>query len=502
MRSVWHSLLWKEWHEHKWKLAGLVALVLLLFALFSNRSLAMLPMGVSTTLFGYSIIATLLVGMHTAAGENGKGTMPFLQTLPIAMRKPAATKLAMSWLTLVLPIAVLLGAVFLYLQWQGRAPMSLWDGSHIRHSSPFRYFGFENWMTGVALASTLAVTSFLVWMAATGVNRSDEVRAAAIAFLAMAVVWFCLGGLLYQAEKANASNLVQIVSCLMATAPGGPALGPPTRSWSITPFVVVAILGHAGLIAWYLRRLGRVAPRPARATGGLTAPIGTDFLAPPRRSQLTAIIWKQVRETGPLAVLAAAAVLAMSGIYFWYDKERPLRTSFGEVLGATTLGVMYLVTVVAGMGVFLEDVKPQIGNFWRSRPINITQWFFVKLFTGLTVLVLTFGGLFLVAISFQGDRPFLNPKEPGIQFTFFVLIMVLLYTLSMASYCLGRQPIIAVVTAISVFVCGVYGFSFLFDNVLPHNVHWSVPMGGIVLCQLAAMTLAWLALRHNWGWHK
>ena len=30
MRTVWHSLVWKEWHEHKWKLVIFVLLALLL----------------------------------------------------------------------------------------------------------------------------------------------------------------------------------------------------------------------------------------------------------------------------------------------------------------------------------------------------------------------------------------------------------------------------------------------------------------------------------------
>ena len=27
MRTIWHSLAWKEWHEHKWKLAALTAVL-------------------------------------------------------------------------------------------------------------------------------------------------------------------------------------------------------------------------------------------------------------------------------------------------------------------------------------------------------------------------------------------------------------------------------------------------------------------------------------------
>ena len=27
MRTIWHSLAWKEWHEHKWKLVAITAVL-------------------------------------------------------------------------------------------------------------------------------------------------------------------------------------------------------------------------------------------------------------------------------------------------------------------------------------------------------------------------------------------------------------------------------------------------------------------------------------------
>ena len=27
MNSIWYSLVWKEWHEHKWKLVSMVAIM-------------------------------------------------------------------------------------------------------------------------------------------------------------------------------------------------------------------------------------------------------------------------------------------------------------------------------------------------------------------------------------------------------------------------------------------------------------------------------------------
>ena len=72
MRTVWQSLLWKEWHEHKWKLAGFLLLAVLLMLMFSwmphRGGIAAMPMMVGLVLFFHSILAGLFQGMHTAGG--------------------------------------------------------------------------------------------------------------------------------------------------------------------------------------------------------------------------------------------------------------------------------------------------------------------------------------------------------------------------------------------------------------------------------------------------
>ena len=505
MRSVWQSLLWKEWHEHKWKLLGLIALVLMLAMMLWPERPVLLPMAVTTTFFSYSILAGLFLGMHTAAGENGRGTMPFLQTLPVAMRKPAAARLLMSWISVVVPMLVVIGLTYAYLSWHNftlASVASKWNWSEFELI--FNIWGFENWLLGLGLSGVLCVSSLLLWMAAAGVNRSDEIRAAAAGFLTMAGVWLGLGLLDYWADKWRLPGQEYGI-VLVDAAPGGLATAHRhIESWgSALPFIISALVGHAGLLAWYLRRFGRKAVRPARTLDGRVKATKSDWLAPPRRSQLTAIIWKQVHETGPLALMAAAAVLVMASLGFWMDRANTFQSSFTEVLASLTLFVGFLVTVVTGQGVFLEDLKPKVGIFWRSRPINTTQWFFVKFFTGLTVLVVTFGALLLVALAFDKDGQWLlAPDHLGEQIASMAigaLFFLLIYTLSMASYCLGRQPIISVVAALGIIFCGSWAFGTMFDQYYPH---WSVGLATLLVAQIAATVVAWLAVRNNWGWHR
>ncbi len=505
MRSLWHSLLWKEWHEHKWKLVGW----LLLVGVFSLLSYSTggeghnLPIAVSVILFLFSFVAAIFTGMYTAGGENGRGTMSFLQTLPVTMQKPAAAKLLMSLVATTIPVVAVIGLAYAYL-----ALFSLdeaWDGFSAADVL-FSTWGFQHWLLGLGLSSILCIASLLLWMAAAGVNRSDEIRAGAAGFLTMAVVWFGLGLLGYWAVKWELPGL-DYASVVLAGAPGGPVVVRDLierESWrSPLPFIISGIVGHAGVLAWYLRRFGRKAVRPARTLGKRLKATKSDWLAPPRHSQLTAIIWKQVNETGPLALMAAAAVLVMSVLIFWLNPSIHVQESRGEVLASLTFGVGFLVTVVAGQGVFLEDLKPKIGIFWRSRPVNITQWFFVKYFTGLTVLVMTFGSLLLLALAFdKGDQWLLATDNQGEHLAVIAscaLIFLLIYTISMASYCLGQQPIISVVAALGILFFGSYALGVVLNR---FDLDGYVGFAAMLVAQVAATAIAWLALRNNWGWHK
>ena len=339
-------------------------------------------------------------------------------------------------------------------------------------------------------------------MAAGGGNRADEISAGAIGFLTIAIVWFCLVGLAYQAEEMKLGGLEYGIYAAMMAAPGGPLHLCNLARESHMPLIVlaaIAIVGHACVLTWYLSRYGRKTMRPARTLGERVKATKSDWLAPPRRSQLTAILWKQVHETGPLALVAVAAILVMSALGFWMNRESSYRNSFGEMLGGLTVSVGFLVTVVAGAGVFLEDLKPKVGLFWRSRPINTTQWFFVKFFTGLTVLVVTFGALLLVAYFSDTGRLQINSEHFGAQVAWMALVFVLIYTISMASYCLGRQPIISVVAALGILFFGAQGFGIVFNRFDPH---WSVGLAALLVAQAAATVVAWLAVRNDWGWHR
>ena len=175
----------------------------------------------------------------------------------------------------------------------------------------------------------------------------------------------------------------------MATAPGGidvVLIDPGLWKVSLWGAPAAAIAVHVTLAGWYVLRFGRVAsaagwsPRAARCQS--TQP---DWLPPPRRSMLTAIIWKQTRESGRIVLVGLAAILfvvAWAALASGVDNPVDVLEVF---FGAMCYGG-FIITLVAGIGVFDRDLSPPLNEFWRSRPIHPDLWYWIKYLTGLVLI--------------------------------------------------------------------------------------------------------------------
>src|SRR6478672_1738213 len=111
MQDIWTSLAWKEWQEHKWKIASTIAV---LFGLVICMQLTGMTSSVaeSTQIGIYlgGIPLAVFVGLGIAAGEQSRGTLDFLQAQPIPMRRIAICKLCAALFSLY--IVVLIAALF------------------------------------------------------------------------------------------------------------------------------------------------------------------------------------------------------------------------------------------------------------------------------------------------------------------------------------------------------------------------------------------------------
>jgi hypothetical protein len=534
MRTIWHSLAWKEWHEHKWKL------VLLVTILWSIVVIALLDLdrgslvGIFVGLFLGIAPLAVFIGLSSAASERSRGTLPFLQALPVPMWRVALHKIAMGLITILVPVAL---TVALVLVWLGCLDLL---GIEYRAADDFAEFGsldfrfFDNaranWAARAVFVSAIVGTSFYVWTIATSVNRKDEVSAGAVALAAIVGWWWllaCASKVLAAFGWINRAEPSWIEVVGLATAPGGliPVVDDPTfRGVQLRAVgLALATVTHVALAAWYVMRFARISDLEIRSPKTAVRGTGLDWLGAPRRSPLAAIAWKQVRESGPLA-LVGLAVIAATAVVLWMGIERSSRHVVSiYALASATVGWSF--AIIGGIGAFFYDVRPRLNEFWRSRPINPDLWFWSKFLSGLTiVLAAIYGPIVLIVLSHiialivspDFELPLLINRlavsyEPAL--LLFPVITIALFAAAAAMICLVRNAVYAailciavvsfgfVATAISIAVVqllrGEEGPKYLyevFDDVTPLQ-----GAAGFSLTCILCTILAWLAVRHDWG---
>ena len=506
MKSIWLSLLWKEWREFRWKMLALYAVLLLVFILMESilgdPGFDTLGPVLGSLLFCYGFLSAFFLGMALAAKENGTGTATFLHAIPTANWKPAAAKLFMASLTASLPIVALMALVYCGLSFDlfvenVATTVESATGSNEALSPNELLFG-------MTVKTVLATLSLLWWTAAIGMNRSDEIRAGAVAFLVILMIW----GLTLTGFELAGKYLPEALPWLATLASGGPAgpiftwLSPeaslPRNSFDLardlSPWLVIP---HVGVVVWFLCRFGKQQPPSAGKRAAMAPGLATrSEPKKPFRYQLVAMAWKQVWETAPLALLALAGALAISAIAYWADSSH--RSRFHELFVGVTAGISFLVVLVAGIGLYLEELSPGISDFWRSRPADLRLWFVVKYFTGSIVLLMALGlPAWLVGSTQSSDWLVLQEGRAWATVGFVIWIYLLIYSLAMLMQCLVRQPIYAAVLALGTFFTGMILASWLS---IDRHLHWSLLVCLMGATLILVVMLAWKTVQNNWGW--
>ena len=372
-------------------LAALTAIVFLTLFLicFSFRNNFVEVFSIVTTSFScYAFMATFFIAMSVAGGESSRGTMPFLQSMPVPMWQAAAAKLLLAALTLVVPLLLVMAFIYLpFLLGAGEnesvQQAIAWDHRHTGHP-----WGIEDWFTSRLVGTVLGTLSMLLWLAAVGVNRSDEIRAGAVGFLTVAVIWMCVACLFHFAEKNELPDFEEGLRVAMASAPGGPGFA-ASKADNRLPYVLTALVGHALVGAWFLGRFGRVKHKPKRGgSGQSTAELGY-ALGRPMRSQLSATAWKQMRETGPLALVALTATVGFATLVYFSADTDNIREGYGILIMGIGAYMTFFVVIVAGIGLYLEELKPGLNNFLAVAADRIESLVWRQICCGLAGAVRT-----------------------------------------------------------------------------------------------------------------
>jgi hypothetical protein len=495
MNSVWISLLWKEWREHRWILAILTALLVAIAAFYGLRRPDSVLSVLTTALVLVVPLAAALIAAGIAAREQAAGTMGFLQALPVSMTRPATAKLMVAAFSIGMPVvaSVAVAAACIWLRGYGSSDLESFD----RMFWPMPW-GIANRFAAMTVAPSLVGISLMVWMAAASVNRSDEVRAGAVGFLAVAACW-CL--LIWMSEGLDFGR-EQWFLLLVAAAPG--VAGAVTGEIDLVLAALVVLASHGLLIGWYLYRFGRIAAGSKQTAANQRTKTVRMWLAPPRRRPWRAILWKQTRESTPLAVMAAAAMLGAYFVVAWAQYEEMNQVAIDSLIMLCLviwLLAGLLVAVVGGIGVLMDDLQPQLHAFWRSRPINVDQLFWLKFSGGLLVTIgmLALALAPLAAIIFglraaNADLPDVFREQRQI-IGIGIGVQVGAFCAAVAAMAVLRQAVLAAITALA----AIIGLAVLLSSVEPAlqatDVAWiCVPLLATVVI------IPWLAVRYDWGW--
>jgi ABC-type transport system involved in multi-copper enzyme maturation permease subunit len=507
MFAIARSLMWKEWREQRWKVAAMTALLLVVTLLASRGE----PMELRGTLAwaGVTILPflALFLAMTIAASERLQNTLGLMQSLPTPLPYAATVKLVVAVFTLSASLFLAAAIVVGLERSTGLNMRDHHNNSFVDTFNPMWRLGYS-WSGSLFLVLGCAL-SMLLWCAAAGVNQVDEIRAGAIGFLSIAGVWALL--LFVPMAFDYDPHLVPGWRWLAVAAPGGVLAGGapgqvlPKNWWQTFDLRLIWVVSvHVALAIVYVWRFGRVSSN-SRAQVDVTAAnlsAKLDWLPPPRRSPLKAMLWKQYRESFPLAALGSGLIVIFALITFRQFNNFDLDVK--SLVIQLWCFVSVFICLVAGVGAFMEDYQPGVPAFWRSRPIPLRKYFMVKYLGGLTItlVILSFAPLVLVVLGtylFGTGRDPAPVKQTYLMIEFTVLMLIGIYTAASASFVLSRRPLPTALLAVgSVWLaCLAIG-----------EIGTTLPKGAINLLVLSVppilvgIILAYHAFRNDWGWRK
>jgi len=227
------SLFWKEWCEHRWKLAYGCVLLMGFVAVGLRSRIVQDEVIFVFAAVGGSILMALLVGMGLVAAERSDGSLGMLLALPVRSWKIFAVKMAMGTLVCVGPIV---GCMVLSLVMAAGREMS---ASRI----------IELYLGGVAFGIVM-----LVWMVAFGIRQPSEARAGLVG-IAVFMVWVFIIFLseVFVRPPYHLSRLSLVIT------PFGFFEGTLDRSYDILPKVIPVqlVIGFC-LMMWAAYRFGKL----------------------------------------------------------------------------------------------------------------------------------------------------------------------------------------------------------------------------------------------------
>ncbi len=431
MSNIWLTLVWKEWHEHKWQLLSLTAIVLSVFLVCAFDEWETVASAVSITAVGYALLVPCFLGMVICSQEHSQGTIGFVAAQPVPMWKVAMVRLFAGITLLFFPLVVvgICGQVI-----HGLVPQIGSTGFFTNDG------GLPSLWQGVGFGGLMSLNLY-AWIAVAAVNQRTELRAGLIGLVVTALlVTFGMWGLSTWDNLPPSTSLVGLIAVMSGPLCGVAWADMARQSrgaliWSSAIWQGLVIVILSGLM---VVRYGQSEPLMKRLSAWWTSRASLGELPrAPIGSPVRALLWMQWRQSVPVCL--AGTVLMGLIVVIASDYNRGFAPGLLAVL--LLFSVVLAASLMLGTVGFVNDLEPGLYTFWRSRPISPSGWFWVRYVAGLFAIALFFVLPILAVAVVTTDG----------QAVGFLLLLPLLslvvYSLGAFCACTVRHPVYSVILA-------------------------------------------------------
>ncbi len=458
------SLLWKQWQENRGYLAIFLAWMVLAAIYSIGYEVGYgfhAPVGhfSGLSLF-YTICAAVFLAMRAAQGEQSAGTLSFSASLPVSMRRIAAVRIGGAVATLAIPVLVAAAVLSLALA-SGFVEQAGPRGVEFLPRLPQRETA--SLLTALEqLASVTAIAIFggielLLVLSVFGCWLRSQAQVGLLGAV-MGLGSMIASGLFWYGERRPYVQLVYGAvlpqSLAIQWSYGEEHGGYTDHELAQYRWIALGLSIPVLLIIGYLFviRYGRLKDIALPAKPGrfrFSTPSLWSHIPIRLRGRWTALIWLELRQSGPLVTcgLLFALLIAIVSVL---TEPRGNYSTGASVLAAmphTISFVGMLWATVVGSGLYSAELDPRLGAFWRSRPISSDMWFWCKFIVGLAAVLIVLDGVTILA-SWNAPR---DSPTTGMSWAYvgcFPVIHALLYALAVLGTCWLRKPVIGAFMAI------------------------------------------------------
>lgn len=447
--ALFRALVWKEWREWRgaFALYTAVHMCVVLYELLALWDPAD-PMRLYVVWqMIWGVFLPVLLAVPTVCQEATRNTLSFTQALPCSLGKIGWFRLGGATTVLIVP--PLLGALLLV------GVLNTFGEFQFAKQLAARPGLLPDFWQGLMLLGTEQLGLLLV-VAIVGAKVRSAAQVGAWGAVITAAHFILRAVCFNPTTNSLRWYLIVFPSMLMnpeflsGRQPPGSEIPRAAVIWQPLTIHVLILLA---LAVWFTRRYGR----GTRSTGGGLESSWFGIRCVPQSmarptSPLATLIWINLRQAFPL-ILAGWLMLAPI-LYLLSSSSQGLTILLERSL--CFIGGFW--PAIVGSGIFATELRSNLGQFWRSRPISVRSWFWVKYFVGLMMVFVALDLLPIVfGVSIYGIYSVIAPpgeiwnwKIFGVYLACYPVIHAASYTLAVLGVCWIRKPIMSVALTVTI----------------------------------------------------